>query len=103
MTKQEAIKLENRCDKIVSGYVGEECTVSMALSGKFKVEFNDGCYITWRMTCNEADYVYHIGYHDELVDRIAKIKECINDNRDIFEKLIWSYEHRTELEEDSND
>lgn len=98
MTKQEALKLENRCDKIMSGYLGEECTVCMALTGKLKVEYSDG-YITWNMTCNEPDYVSYIGCYDDLVEAIAKIKECIDDNRDIYEQLLWSYHNRAELEE----
>lgn len=103
MTKQEAIKLENRCDKIMSGYLGEECTVSMALTGKLKVIFKDGDYITIMRTCDDVDYVNFTGCYSDLLDKIECVIECVKDNRDIFEKLIWSYEHRTELEEDSND
>lgn len=99
MTKDEAIRLENRCDKIMSGYLGKSCTVSMALTGKLKIMFNDGDYITWNMTCNAVDCVSYVGYYDELVEMIGKVKECIDDNRDIFSNLIWSYNHRTELEE----
>lgn len=98
MTKEEALKLENRCDKIMSGYLGRECTVSLALTGKLKVEFNDGDYITWSVLHNRVDYVSYIGFYYDLVDMIAQVKECINDNGDIFDKLIWSYEHRGELE-----
>lgn len=99
MTKQEALKLENRCDKIMSGYLGKECTVSLALTGRLRIEFNDGDYITWNMSCNNVDYVRYIGDYDYLVEIIDKVKECIYNNRDIFERLIWSYEHRRELEE----
>lgn len=99
MTKQEALRLENRGDKIMSGYLGKECTVSLALTGKLKIEFNDGDYITWNMTCNDVDYVSYVGSYDYLVETISKVKECVEENRDIFELLIWSYEHRTELEE----
>ena len=99
MTKDEAIRLENRCDKIMSGYLGLPCTVSLALSGKLRVEFNDGDYITWNMTCNEVDYVSFIGFYDELVKMIGEIRECVNDNRDIFDNLLWSYNNRREFDE----
>lgn len=99
MTKQEALKLENRCDKIMSGYLGKPCTVSMALTGKLKVEFNDGDYITWNVVVNHIDYTSFTGFYSDLVELIPKIKECVNDNRDIFEQLMWSYDHRRELEE----
>jgi hypothetical protein len=99
MTKDEASRLENRCDKIMSGYLGKSCTVSMALTGKLKIEFDDGDYITWNMTVNAVDYVSYTGFHSDLLDIIMKVKECIDENRDIFVSLLWSYNHRTELEE----
>lgn len=98
MTKEEALKLENRCDKIMSGYLGRECTVSMALTGKLKVEFNDGDYITWNMTGNHVDYIRYVGFYSDLEDDVNMIHACISDNYDIFNNLIWSYNHRNELE-----
>lgn len=99
MTKKEAEVLENRGDKIMSGYLGKECIVSMALTGKLKIEFNDGDYITWNMTQNVPDYVSYTGCYVDLLEIFDKIKECIDQNRDIFELLMWSYTHRRELEE----
>lgn len=99
MTKTEAQKLEKRCDKIMSGYLGEECTVCMALSGKLKIIFDDGDYITWSMTSDVIDYVSYCGFYCHLLQKITKVKECVDDNRDMFNQLIWSYEHRSELEE----
>jgi hypothetical protein len=98
MTKEEAMRLENRCDKIMSGYLDHSCTVSLALSGKLKIEFNDGDYVTWNMTHNDVHYVNYAGFYDDLLELIAKIKECIEDNLDIFNNLLWSYDHRNELE-----
>lgn len=98
MTKEEAIRLENRCDKIMSGYLGKSCTVSLALTGKLKIEFDDGDYITWNITTNDADYVRYTGFYDYLDELITNVRESITDNRDIFNSLIWSYNHRAELE-----
>ena len=100
MTKAEAIKLEERCDKIMSGYLGKSCTVSMALSGKLKVEFDDGDYITWKLSGNHVDYINYFGFYSDLEDDINNIQGCISENYDIFEELMRSYEHRGELEED---
>lgn len=97
MTKEEAVRLENRCDKIMSGYLGRSCMVSLALSGKLKIEFDDGDYITWNMTCNNVDYVNYTGFYDGLVEIIGNVKECIDDNRDIFTSLIDSYNNMAEL------
>lgn len=102
MTKAEAIELENRCDKIMSGYLGMPCTVSMALSGSLKIELNDGDYITWKMSSNRVDYINYVGFYSDLEDDINNIQGCISENYDIFKDLMWSYEHRGELE-DSND
>lgn len=99
MTKAEAIELENRCDKIMSGYLGKSCTVSMALSGKLKVEFDDGDYITWNVANNHVDYINYVGFYSHLEDDVNNIQGCISENYDIFKDLMWSYEHRRELEE----
>lgn len=99
MTKQEAMKLETRCDKIMSGYLGKSCTVSMALTGKLKVEFDDGDYITMKQVYDEPDYISYTGCYDDLKEKIANIVECLSDNEDIFDLLMWSYDHRRELED----
>ena len=59
MTKQEAIELENKCDELMSKYLQEECTVSMALTGKLKIEFGSN-YLTLDADKKVASYVkYH--------------------------------------------
>ena len=104
MTKEEARRLEKRCDKIMTGYLGVTCKVSMAWTGKLKVELDDGVdnYIAWNMDYDTVDYIRYVGFYDNLLELIDNIRECIDDNRDIFEKLLWSYTHRNELEEDEN-
>ena len=97
MTKQEAIELENKCDKLMSEYLKENCTISMALTGKLKVEF-DGNYITLDKKLGETCYVKYQGYYEDLTDIINKAFFCVEDNEDMFDKLIWSYEHIRELE-----
>ena len=98
MTIEEAIKLENRCDKIMSGYLGRPCTMSLALSGKLKIKFNNGNYITWNMDGNHIDYICYTGFYSDLEDDVNMIQACMSDNYDIFEKLIWSYGYRSALE-----
>lgn len=97
MTKREAIELENKCDELMSKYLQEDCTVSMALTGKLKVGF-DGNYITIDRKLGEACYINYTGYYEDLTDIINKAIFCIEDNEDMFDKLIWSYEHMTELQ-----
>ena len=97
MTKVEAAELENICDKLMSYYTKEECTVSLALSGKLKVEFVDGDYINVNRKTGMVDYVNFRGCYDDLLTHINNIRECLNDNKRLFNDLVWSYEHISEL------
>lgn len=97
MTKQEAIELENKCDKLMSKYLQEECTVSMALTGKLKIEFGSN-YFTLDMDEKVASYVKYCGCYDMLEWYIESAINCVDENKDIFRELLWSYEHITELE-----
>ena len=98
MTKQEAIELENKCDELMSEYLDEDCSVSMALSGRFRVKFDDN-YITLTKDISTASYVKFHGYYPDLEEHINSAIKCIKENIDIFNKLIWSYEHISEITE----
>lgn len=98
MTKKEAIELENKCDELMSEYLNEDCTVSMALSGRFKVSFGDN-YITLTKDISTASYVKFHGYYSDLEEHIDSAIKCIKENIDIFNELIWSYEHISEIKE----
>lgn len=97
MTKQEAIELETKCDELMSEYLGNTCCVSMAFSGRLKVSFGD-YYITLSKDNMTASYIKFHGYYSDLEEHIDSIIRCINENKDVFDKLIWSYEHINELE-----
>lgn len=99
MTKQEAIELEERCDKLMSEYLDQDCCVSLALTGRLKVLFGDGDYITLSKDNKSASYINFQGYYSDLEDYIDEIVRCIDENVDVFYRLIWSYENLTELEE----
>ena len=98
MTKQEAIELEKKCDELMSEYLNEDCNVSMALSGRFKVSFGDN-YITLTKDISTASYVKFHGYYSDLEEHISSVIKCIKENIDIFNELIWSYEHLNEITE----
>ena len=98
MTKQEAIELENKCDELMSEYLDEDCSVSMALSGRFKVKFDDN-YITLTKDISTASYVKFHGYYSGLEEHINSAIKCIKENIDVFNELIWSYEHLSEITE----
>lgn len=97
MTNQEAIELEERCDSLMSEYLKEDCTVSLALSNRLKINF-DNNYITLNKTLDGAYYVRYVGFYEDLAEHIKTAIKCVRDNKEDFDKLIWSYEHIRELE-----
>lgn len=99
MTKQEAMELENICDKLMSYYLKKECSMSLSLSGKLKVEFEDGDFINLNTKSGNVDYISFYGFYSDLLECIEKIQLCLKENKGIFDKLVWSYEHASELEE----
>ena len=97
MTKQEAIELENKCDELMSEYTGKDCSVSLALTGKLKVEFDGRNYITLTKKWMEVDYINYAGHYETLLEIVQAATICIEENKEDFDKLVWSYEHITEL------
>lgn len=100
MTREEALGLIDRCSEIMSEYLGSPCTVTKEWSGEeywLEIRYDHGSRVFWSMTRNDVPYIVYGGYYDSLVDDISKIKNCIYDNRDIFNKLMWMYEHQREL------
>lgn len=98
MTKLEALELEKKCDELMSEYLDRDCCVSLALTGRLKVLFGDGDYITLSKDNKSASYVNFQGYYSDLEEYISTIVRCIEENNDVFNKLIWSYENLNELE-----
>lgn len=98
MTKQEAQELETLCDSLMSHYLQEHAGVSLALSGKLRVDFEDG-FINISSNFKDIDYIRFVGFYSDLQEYIEKAITCINDNKGIFMKLLWSYDHMSELEE----
>lgn len=96
MTKREAFELEATCDMLMSQYLNCECFVSMALTGRFKVTFDSG-YITLEKDNKSPSYVNYHGSYLSLGEYIDSIARCIEENKELFEKLVWSYEHQKEL------
>ena len=98
MTKKEAMDLENKCDNLMCAYVQEDCQVSMALNGRMKVYF-DGGFITLEKDHKTVHYLSYTGMRSDLDECVSNITKCIEENREDFEQLMWSYEHVRELEE----
>ena len=97
MTKKEAMELEIKCDKLMSEYLYIDCTVGLAIAGRFKVNIEDN-YIILEKDNKTVSYIKFQGEYYELEEYIGSIIRCIEDNKELFEKLIWSYKHIEEVE-----
>ena len=99
MTKKEAESIEKTCDYILGGYLKCDCSVSMALSGHLKIQFGEQ-YITISKTDLQTPvWIKYNGFWKDVQEIITDIQNVICDNRVLFERLMWSYEHGDELEE----
>jgi len=97
MTNNEAVELENTCDELMTKAISEECNVSMAMTGRLKVNFGDN-YFSLNSDYANASYVKFHGDYFGLLNVIEMACCCISENKELFDKLIWSYENRSKLE-----
>ena len=97
MTIDEAIELENKCDELMSKAIGEECSVSMAMIGRLKVNFGEN-YFSLDKNFKDASYIKYHGFYSDLLSHIANACMCVADNKELFDKLVWSYNNRSDLE-----
>lgn len=98
MTKEEFLELRDHCDKVMSNYLGMPCTVDVVLPDKLDVIFDYGCRVVWNVVRGEVHYIAYIGFYSNFVDEIDKIRNCVDDNRNEFDKLLWVYDHRDEFD-----
>ena len=98
MTKQEAHRLEKLCDDLMTYYLKTECEVSMALTGRLKISFDNSYINVNRGDDVSIHYINYHGLYNDLQEYIDKILSCVTNNKEIFDNLVWSYEHRGELE-----
>lgn len=99
MTKKEACDIERSCEELLYRYLNRPCSVSLALTGKLKISFDDN-FITLNDDYETVDFIKFFGWNGHLQDTIDTVKTCIKDNKELFNTLIWSYEHIRELEDE---
>ena len=89
MTQQEAIELEKSIEKSISDILKEDTMVSMTLSGKFKVTFNNNSFVF--NSNNNVFWLNYCGSFDSLGRNIKLIKSYLVSNKKNIKKLMWSY------------
>lgn len=98
LTAAQALKLEQKIEAELSKLLNVPCSVYMALSGKFKVEFSeDENFITFDAQAR-VDWVIFTGWYSTLQEYIRKIKRYLIKNKAEIEILMFSYENRQFLQ-----
>ena len=99
MTKREALELETKCDNLLSEATGYDCSVSQALGGKLRIQFGENNISLSKYDLDTPEWVHYIGDYSELQSFIIAVRVIIRKNKELFEKLMWSYTNIRELEE----
>ena len=99
MTKSEAKNIEDQCNILLSDASGKICRLSWSLTNRLRINFEND-FINMASDLKSAQYICYNGYYDDLIEDIDSIKQCITDNRELFDRLIWSYQHILELSEE---
>ena len=100
MTQSEARNIESICDQILTDNTDYDCYCSMALSAHLRIQFGEYCITISKKDLHTPVWFSFSGYWKDLEEFINQIQKCIEDNRILFERLMWSYEHCDELVEE---
>lgn len=99
MTKKEALKLEKCCDNLLTKATGHTCSVSQVLGGNLRIQFGENNITINKYDFDTPEWVHYIGDYPELQSFIISVRVAIRKNKELFEKLMWSYANVRELEE----
>ena len=99
MTKKEALELENKCDNLLSETTRYDCSVSQALGGNLRIQFGENNVSLSKYDLDTPEWVHYIGDYGDLQSFITSVRVAIRENKELFEKLMWSYANVMELEE----
>lgn len=99
MTKKEALELESKCDNLLSEATGYDCSVSQALGGNLRIQFGENNISISKYDLDTPEWVHYIGDYGDLNSFISSAQVAIRKNKELFEKLMWSYTNARELEE----
>ena len=99
MTKKEALELETKCDNLLSEATGYNCSAAQALGGNLRIQFGENNISISKYDLFMPEWVHQIGDYGELQSFIILVQVVIQENKELFEKLIRSYTNVRELEE----
>ena len=99
MTKKEALELESKCDNLLSEATGHDCSVSQALGGNLRIQFGENNISLSKYDLDTPEWAHYIGDYGDLQSFISSVRVAIRKNKELFERLMWSYRNLRELEE----
>lgn len=104
MTEQEAIDLEKKCEQRIEEELKEyyrptEIRLSMTLTGRLNISLGSD-YIILNKDLDEFEYIHYIGDWSELMGIRQCIFGAIDNYKEDYELLMWSYENRKDLTDD---
>ena len=99
MTKRVALEIEIKCDNLLSEATGYVCMVSQALGGNLRIQFGENNISINKYDLDTPEWVHYIGDYGELQSFISSVQVVIQENKELFEKLMRSYTNVKELEE----
>ena len=99
MRKKEALELEGNADNLLSEATGYDCSVSQVLGGNLRIQFGENNISLSKHDLYTPEWVHYIGDYGELQSFIISVQVAIRKNKELFEKLMWSYVNVRWLEE----
>ena len=110
MTRQQALELEQLCEKLLENALGKYVSLSSGdEQNELRISVGDKTYD--RHVCNifhmaipeySLSYTEYKGTYENLTDSLHTIANCIRGNERFFTDLLWSYENIDKLKEDTN-
>lgn len=85
-TKQEAIVLQGYFDNLLGKAMGGETTISLALTGRIKVDF-DGKFITFNREDLSVDYMSYTGCYVGFLNAVETITSILQ--RPAIMHICW--------------
>jgi hypothetical protein len=102
MKKSEALGLRTALEQEIStSYCNENIKVQMSLNGKLQIRWSDdNHFINFDPKTREVVWVGYNGDWSELISFIETCQMVFKDHDKLVSRLMWSYDHKSELIDD---